>query len=565
MHLTQRFLERLEQRQALPHNVLVSLRTSAGDDAQRFATMAVKDGHIERQLMGEMLAEETAHTYVSVNNTLLQPKLVLQLGADAARRHRAIPLYRLGDVATVAMADPRNEASITAIAKRLGCPVSPVFSLEDEIEGAIRVHFETTQGIDNAVLALDLGRMANANLDARSVQALVESEQMVKLGDSVIVLALKDRASDIHIEPKKHELLVRFRVDGKLVDKLRLPGALARILVSRFKVMSGLDITERRRPQDGRFNFSLPGVTVDLRVSTLPVMYGEKVVMRILGPSVGGVSLDLDRLSLCSSVLTDFKRALRQPSGILFVCGPTGSGKTTTLHAALAFLDSRDANIVTIEDPVEYDVPTLNQVMVNESIGAGFPAVLRSVLRQDPDVILVGEIRDAETARIATQAALTGHLVLTTLHTNDAVQASTRLLDMGVEAYAVAPAIVGVMSQRLVRRICVECRGEHRMTREELAERFFIEPDAQIPVFYRGAGCDACGGTGFRGRVAIHEFLHISPRIRDAILREEGHARIHEIAASEGFQTMREDGIRKAILGLTTLGEVFAATSGDDL
>ena len=564
MRLTQGMVDRLQQRRSLPANVILSLRKAAGDDAHRFAAMVVKEGHADRQTVGEVLAEELGCTYVSVHNTLVQAPLVLQLGVEAARRHQAIPLYRMGDAVTVAMANPKDEGAVRAVAKALGAPVSPVFSLADEIEGAIRVHFETAQGIGSVVLSMDLGRLAGADLDARAGQSVLESEQVVRLGESLIVLALKERASDIHIEPKKHELVVRFRVDGRLVDKLHLPEALARVLTSRFKVMSGLDITERRRPQDGRLHFTLPGVTVDLRVSSLPVMYGEKLVMRILGPGLGGVALDLDRMSFCSPVLNDFKRALRRPSGIIFVTGPTGSGKTTTLHAALAFLDSPDINIVTIEDPVEYDIPTLNQVMVNESIGAGFSAALRAVLRQDPDVILVGEIRDVETARIATQAALTGHLVLTTLHTNDAVQAATRLMDMGVEAYTVAPAIVGVMAQRLVRRICGDCRVEHRMSAEELSENLFVAPQAHVPPFYRGAGCEACSGTGFRGRVAIHEFLRITPGIRDAILRHEGQARIRDIARSEGFQNMRQDGVRKALLGLTTLAEVFEATAGDE-
>ena len=387
---------------------------------------------------------------------------------------------------------------------------------------------------------------------------------MVKISDSIVVLALKERASDIHIEPKKHELVVRFRIDGVLVDRFRFPIELSRVLLSRFKVISGLDITEHRRPQDGRLNFSLPGVNVDLRVSTLPVLYGEKIVMRILGPSLGGVALDLDRMMFSSSVLTEFKRALRQPSGILLVTGPTGSGKTTTLHAALGFLDSRDVNIVTIEDPVEFDIPTLNQVPVNEAIGIGFSEALRSVLRQDPDVILVGEIRDTDTARIATQAALTGHLVLSTLHTNDAVQAITRLLDMEVEPYAVAPSILGVLAQRLVRRICTDCRTEQVLTREDLGEHFTLDEASDPPVFYRGVGCENCGGTGFRGRIAIHEFLRVTPQIRDAVSRRESNLRIGDMARADGFQSMREDGVRKALLGLTTLTEVLGATARDD-
>ena len=310
--------------------------------------------------------------------------------------------------------------------------------------------------------------------------------------------------------------------------------------------------------------FGLPGMNFDLRVSTLPVMHGEKIVMRILGPSLGGVALDLREMQFNHKVLTQLTRALDQPSGIVFVTGPTGSGKTTTLHAALAYLDSREDNIITIEDPIEIESPTLNQVMVNEAIGAGFAAALRSVLRQDPDVILLGEIRDAETARIATQAALTGHLVLTTLHTNDAILAIPRLLDMGVEPFTVAPSVIGVLAQRLVRRICKECKVPHAISAKEVEPFLHVEPGMPMPGFWRGAGCDACGGTGFRGRVAIHEFLRITSAIREAILSRESSLRLRGIAREEGFRTMREDGVRKALQGLTTLSEVFEITAGDD-
>jgi type IV pilus assembly protein PilB len=557
-------LNRLQQAKVLPPNVMMSLRKSTGEEVHAFAEQAIREGHVSRQLLGSLLGEEIGHTYVSTRNTLIQPVLAKQIGPDLARRHQAIPLYKLGGTATVAMANPLDEAAVSAIGRSLSCPISPVFSLADEIEGAIRIHFESSQAIEDAVLTLDLQKMAGAEMDARAVQALIESHQIVALGESIIILALKERASDIHLEPKRHELILRFRIDGKLVDRLRFPAALAKVLTSRFKVMSALDITERRRPQDGRIAFGLPGMNFDLRVSTLPVMHGEKIVMRILGPSLGGVVLDLKRMQFSRDVLASLTRALDQPSGIVFVTGPTGSGKTTTLHAALAYLDSREDNIITIEDPVEIEAPTLNQVVINEAIGAGFAAALRSVLRQDPDVILLGEVRDVETARIATQAALTGHLVLTTLHTNDAVLAIPRLLDMGVEPFTLAPAVLGVLAQRLVRRICPDCKVAHALTRDELDPSLVVGEGQAIPSFFKGTGCEACGGTGFRGRVAVHEFLRVSSALRDAILARESPSRMRAIARAEGFRTMREDGVRKALLGLTTLTEVFDATAGDD-
>jgi type IV pilus assembly protein PilB len=322
-----------------------------------------------------------------------------------------------------------------------------------------------------------------------------------------------------------------------------------------------MDITERRKPQDGRLSFVLPMKTLDLRVSCLPVMYGEKIVMRILGSLYTSAILNLDKLDFSPEVLRPFKTTLKHPQGILFVTGPTGSGKSTTLYAALNFINTPEINIVTIEDPVEYDVPSLNQVMVNDKAGRSFPAVLRSVLRQDPDAILVGEIRDMETARIAAQAALTGHLVLTTLHTNDAIQATTRLLEMGVERFIVAPSIIGVLGQRLVRRLCEYCKTEHLPEPDLLRQYFFWREGAALPVFYQGAGCERCGGTGYAGRIGIHEFLKVSPQIREAILRERDYDEIMEIAVQQGFQNIRYDGFKKALRGLTSLDEVVRATA----
>ncbi|MCX7168894.1 MAG: GspE/PulE family protein, partial [Proteobacteria bacterium] len=288
---------------------------------------------------------------------------------------------------------------------------------------------------------------------------------------------------------------------------------------------------------------------------------GEKVVMRILGSLYSSSILNLDKLDFSPEVLRPFKTTLKHPQGIIFVTGPTGSGKSTTLYAALNFINTRDINIVTIEDPVEYDVPSLNQVMVSDKIGRGFQEVLRAVLRQDPDAILVGEIRDTETARIAAQAALTGHLVLTTLHTNDAIQATTRLQEMGVERFIVAPSIIGVLGQRLVRRLCEYCKTEHRPDPDELRQYFFWREAAQFPVFHKGEGCERCGGTGYAGRIAIHEFLKVTQHIREAILRERDYDEILRIAVQQGFHNLRYDGFKKALRGLTSLDEVIRATA----
>jgi len=382
----------------------------------------------------------------------------------------------------------------------------------------------------------------------------------VGLTNSLILMALKERASDIHIEPKKNELVMRFRVDGEMLERMVLPKNLALPLVSRFKVISGMDITNRRTPQDGRITFPLPVKNIDIRLSCLPAIHGEKLVLRMLGSPFAGAALNLETLDIAPAILARLKQVIRQPNGILFVTGPTGSGKTTTLYAALNYINRPGLNTVTLEDPIEYEYPTITQVQINEKVGRGFKEVLRSVMRQDPDIILVGEIRDTETARIATQAAMTGHLVLTTLHTNDAIQASTRLMDMGVERFMVAPSLIGVLNQRLVRRICPFCRVEHAPDPKYLSQLFHWREGAPMPPFFRGEGCERCGQTGFLGRIAIHEFLNITHTLRDALLDSANYNELQAIALSEGFHEMRYDGCKKALRGLTTLAEVVDAT-----
>ena len=381
---------------------------------------------------GELLASQLNRTYVNLSKTLFQDELVSMLTGEIAQRYRAIPLYHLGNAVTVAMVTPNDSQVVTALENLLMKPISPVFCFKDEIDSAIKVNYQSAQRVDDLVTSFDLTVFQGGELSDAALVKLIDSKPLVELGDSIILLAFKERASDIHIEPKRNEVIVRFRIDGDLVDRLFLPTEIALPLTSRYKIASGMDITERRKPQDGRLSFVLPMKTLDLRVSCLPVMHGEKVMMRILGSLYASSILNLDKLDFSPEVLRPFKTTLKYQQGILFVTGPTGSGKSTTLYAALNFINTRDINIVTIEDPVEYEVPSLNQVMVNDKVGRGFKEVLRSVLRQDPDAILVGEIRDTETARIAAQAALTGHLVLATLHTNDAIQATTRLLEMGV-------------------------------------------------------------------------------------------------------------------------------------
>ncbi|HEX6635527.1 MAG TPA: GspE/PulE family protein [Usitatibacter sp.] len=562
MRLTAEIRARVEERCPAHRAQLESLVRHAQGDAVEFVQSVVQYGYLDRDTGGDIVSTAMGRTYVNLGKTLFQDEVVAKVPAEFAEKSRALPLYKLGNAATVAMVDPHDAKTLQALESFLGASVSPVFSFPDEVDSAILVKYRSAVDLTRLVTSFDFAPFKAQLTDARLAE-LVQSKQLVEMGDSLILLALKERASDIHIEPKKAELLVRFRIDGVLVDRMVFPAALGLPLASRLKVAAGMDITERRAPQDGRLRFQLPLQNIDIRISTLPMLHGEKVVMRILGTLFAGAMLSLERLDIVPGVLTRLKEVIRQPNGILFVTGPTGSGKTTTLYAALNFINRPGINVVTIEDPVEYELASINQVQVNERAGRSFHAVLRSVLRQDPDVILVGEIRDTETARIATQAAMTGHLVLTTLHTNDAIQASTRLIDMGVERFMVAPSLIGVLNQRLVRRVCDVCRVEYQPDPEYLAQFFTWRRGYTPPPFYRGEGCERCGGTGYHGRVGIHEFLNVTHRLRDALLQQTDYAGLRAIALAEGFHDMRFDGLKKALRGLTTIEEVVEATLGE--
>jgi len=547
-----------------PHRAqLEGLVRHAGDDAVEFAQQVVQYGYLDRDRAGEIIAEHVGRTYVNLGKTLFQDEVIEKVPLEFAQKARVMPLYKMGDAVTVAMVDPTDAKVLKALETFLGAAVSPVASFPDELESAVLVKYHSAVDLAKMVTSFDFTPYLKADLTDARLTELVQSKQLIEMGDSMILLALKERASDVHIEPKKNDLVVRFRVDGAMVERMLLPRNLALPLVSRFKVAAGMDITERRVPQDGRLKFPLPMKTIDVRVSSLPTMHGEKLVMRILGNLFAGAMLNLERLDIVPEVLTRLKEVIQQPNGILFVTGPTGSGKTTTLYAALNFINKPQINVVTIEDPVEYELATINQVQVNDRAGRTFQAVLRAVLRQDPDVILVGEIRDAETARIATQAAMTGHLVLTTLHTNDAIQATTRLIDMGVERFMVAPSLVGVLNQRLVRRVCSFCRTDYRPDESYLARFFTWRKGYALPTFYRGEGCERCGGTGYHGRIGIHEFLGMTHRLREALLQQRGYAALREVALAGGFREMRYDGFKKAVRGLTTLEEVVEATVAD--
>ena len=404
------------------------------------------------------------------------------------------------------------------------------------------------------------GRGDSIDLDA--ITEMASDNQVVKLINLVLLQAIKDRASDIHFEPFEEEFKMRYRIDGVLYEMVPPPKHLGPAITSRIKVMSNLDIAERRLPQDGRIELTVGGNQIDLRVAVLPTMYGESVVLRVLDRS--HVQLDLDRIGFLPDDLTHFRALIRKPNGIVIVTGPTGSGKTTTLYAALAELNTVETKILTAEDPVEYDIDGLCQCQVNEDLGLTFARCLRSFLRQDPDIILVGEIRDLETAQIAVQASLTGHLVMTTLHTNDAPSSIIRLLDLGMESFLLTATIEGIVAQRLVRVICPKCKEEYEPGEEELMELALRPEDIKGRRIFRGRGCDNCHKTGYRGRMAIFEILGMDDEIRDLVMHEASTTQIRDYARQQGMRMLRESGLMAIYEGQTTIDEVVRETIADD-
>jgi type IV pilus assembly protein PilB len=436
-----------------------------------------------------------------------------------------------------------------------------VLASEAQVLRAIDTHFGRREKDDKEDLFALLSRFDvesdGRNADDHNLRQIDEEASVSETVDNTIKLAVLEGASDIHVEPSDEHLLVRFRIDGVLQKRLALSMRMAPAIASRLKILAALDISEHQKPQDGRFHLTIGDREFEFRVSVLPVYYGEKIVMRILDR--GNVRVALQEMGFSKGNLVTFDSLIRQPNGIMLVTGPTGSGKSTTLYAALNAINSIEKNIVTVEDPVEYQLALTNQVGVNPKRGLTFAGALRSILRQDPDIIMVGEIRDPETGAIAAEAALTGHLVLSTLHTNDAPSSVTRLMEMGVAPFLLAPTLLGVLAQRLVRTICHKCKVRYEPKPAEIAQAGFQGVVGQV-VCYRGKGCERCGGSGYKGRTGIHEILKVDEEIRELITEKASASQIRRAAQAKGFRDLRFDGLRKAVAGLTTLEEVLQAT-----
>jgi type II secretory ATPase GspE/PulE/Tfp pilus assembly ATPase PilB-like protein len=506
-------------------------------------------------------ADSIGIAYVDVLASAITDEAVEKIPLAVARKVKAIGLYVIDGVLTVALGSPEDKDIVRRIEQIAQLPISPVFCLPCEIEDAIAIQYSTEKSLSDSLVDLEQDSVFNRpEATGNSFEFAAESECLIKVLDEMIYFALRERATDIHIEPQEIQSRIRFRVDGMMREVLTFSRKLHRAIVARLKVMCSLNIAETRFPQDGRFSLSIGTNKANFRFSCLPSVYGEKIVIRILASSGKKSMMTLDKMLISQPILGPLKRLVQNPNGIIFVTGPTGSGKTTTLYAALNEINDASINISTIEDPVEIQLPGVTQSQVNSNIDLKFATVLRALLRQDPDVILIGEIRDLETAKIATEAALTGHLVFATLHTNTAAQAIIRLMEIGVEPYMVAPSVIGVLAQRLAARICERCKEAYYPSRDVLLKYFVEEGLTEVP-FYRGRGCAHCRGTGYKGRVAFHELVLITDEIRQLISEGKSAQEITRAAGRVGYRPLRYDGLRKVLLGLTTIEEIEQNTS----
>ncbi len=494
----------------------------------------------------------------------VDPTLIQDLPITFAKNHQILPLYRQDGRVVVAIADPLNISPLDDLRVFIDSPLKLHVAGEELVLDAINKAYDragrSADQVIDELAQVDTGHEENIQ-EIEDIIDASDDAPIIRFVNSLFAEALKERASDIHIEPFERELSVRFRIDGVLYEKVKPPKKLQASIISRVKIMSNLDIAEKRLPQDGRIRIKVAGRDVDIRTSTVPVAHGERVVMRLQDRSQG--LLVLDQIGIVNEKLSQFRTLIHRPHGIILVTGPTGSGKTTTLYAAISEINRPGINILTVEDPIEYQIKGIGQMAVNPKIHLTFASGLRAYLRQDPDVILVGEIRDQETAEIAIQASLTGHLVLSTLHTNDAATATTRLVDMGVEPFLVSSSLAGIMAQRLVRRVCRHCRQEYSPTLAELREMGVRSLDSITGPIYRAVGCDKCFRTGYQGRSGIYELLNIDDEIRQGILTNASSTEIKKMATRKGMLTLRDDGALKVLQGQTTIEEILRVTQDD--
>jgi len=520
-------------------------------------------GYLDDAELRIALGKQAGLEFVDLRDRTIPPGVIDKIDPSTANLLHVVPISHEQGTLTVAMSDPVNVSILDDLRFQLGMEVKGAIADDTQVSKAIAEHYGSQVGsVQEIVKEVDSAAEAAKAIDLSDREAAAKATPIVKLLNFVLFQAIRDQASDIHLEPFEEDFKVRYRVDGLLYELDPPPKHLAEPLISRVKVMSNLDIAETRMPQDGRIELTIAGRPVDLRVSTLPTRFGESCVIRILDREV--VALDLERVGLREEGLELLRQFLRKPNGIVLVTGPTGSGKTTTLYSALNEANDIARKIITTEDPVEYDLEGIIQIPIAEEIGVTYASCLRSILRHDPDVILVGEIRDRDTAQISIEAALTGHLVFSTLHTNDAPSAITRLVDIGIEPFLLAATLDGIVAQRLVRRICTSCRAYYEPTEDVLLELGLRPSDVEGVRFAMGRGCDECHGSGYRGRVGIFEILEITPRVREAILDEESTGGLNRLARESGMRTLRDEGLAAIYDGITTVEEIVRETIGID-
>ena len=530
--------------------------------------VGVSLGFFSDEQLGEALAEQWNTVFVTLYDKQITHSLVDIISKTMAEMYRVVPLELVDNQLTIATADPQKIQIADELRVFLGYEIHVVVATDAEIDKAIETFYsgevDTVESIveeleeDKDLAEASKGLLNDGPIDLTSAEAMADSAPVRKLLNLVLLMAIKENASDIHLEPFESEFKIRMKADGVLQEMVPPPKHLSFAITTRIKVMANLDIAERRMPQDGRIELSVSGHPVDLRVSVLPTLFGESVVMRVLDRGV--VSLDLDKLGMDDDILRPFREIIKRPNGIILVTGPTGSGKTTTLYSALSELNEPDDKIITTEDPIEYDIEGIVQVPIDSDIGVTFASALRAILRQDPDRILVGEIRDVETAEIAIQAALTGHMVFSTLHTNDSPATVTRLRDMGVQPFLITATVEAILAQRLVRRICKDCKEEYIPDAESLADLELTSDQIVGKTFYRGSGCDKCSGSGYKGRLGLYELLIMTDELRDLVVRNASTEEIRDLARKAGMVTLRDSGMVNMFEGHTTADEVIRET-----
>ncbi len=532
----------------------------------RLGYQLTKMGFIEENELTAFLSKQYGIPSINLYEFDIEPDIIKLIPKEVAQKHQVIPVNRSGNTLIIAMADPSNIFAIDDIKFLTGYNIEVVVASEAAIVESIEKYYTSNVSFDDVMMDFDDEEIDVAeeeeDIDIMDLEKTAGEAPVIKLVNLILVDAIKKSASDIHIEPYEKSMRVRYRIDGMLYEVMKPPLKLKNAITSRIKIMSSLDIAERRLPQDGRIKLKLGrGKEMDFRVSVCPVIWGEKVVLRLLDK--GALQLDMTKLGFDTKALADFKEAIYKPYGMVLITGPTGSGKTTTLYSALTELNKTTENISTAEDPVEYNLAGINQVQMHDEIGLNFSSALRSFLRQDPDIIMVGEIRDFETAEIAVKAALTGHLVLSTLHTNDAAGSITRLLNMGVEPFLVASSVNLIQAQRLVRRVCPDCKEVTEVAPQTLVDLGVPEDDVDDFTVYRGVGCRTCNNTGYKGRIGLYEVLPIKDEIREYVLNGASTLEIKREAVRMGMRTLRDCALDKLRDGVTTLDEVMRVTMMD--